>query len=74
MRRDPGTPQQGHAAENAERIRVRQMALEAAFEELEMILHQLEGTQSGDYATHEMRQAGIFLETAWLWAREAIDA
>jgi hypothetical protein len=71
--RSHGNPQQGHEAENAERRRIRQQALEVAFEQIEAILHQLEGTQSGEYGTREMRQAGIHLETAWLWAREAID-
>jgi len=71
--RPHGNPQQGHAAENAERRRVRQAALEAAFEQMETTLHMLEGTQSGEYGTREMRQAGVHLETAWLWAREAID-
>lgn len=68
-----GNPQQGHEAELAERRRVRQAALEVAFHRLEVTLHELEGTQSGDYGTREMRQAGVHLETAWLWAREAID-
>jgi len=72
--RSQGNPQQGHEAENAERRRHRRIALDAAFEQLEAIMHQLEGTQSGSYNTREMRQAGVHLETAWLWAREALEA
>ena len=73
MRQRNGNPQQGHEAENAERRRLQRVALDAAFEQLEQILHQMEGTQSGSYGTREMAIAGTHLETAWLWAREAID-
>jgi hypothetical protein len=71
--RSHGNPQQGLEAEQAERRRVRRVALDSAFENLAQILHQVEGTTSGSYSTREMAIAGTHLETAWLWAREALE-
>jgi hypothetical protein len=72
--RQHGNPQQGIEAEKAERRRARRLALDTAFEQMETVLHQLEGTVSGDYSTREMRIAGDHLDTAWLWAREAAES
>jgi hypothetical protein len=69
-----GNPQQGAEAEKAERRRLRRIRLDEAFTALETLLHELEGTVSGDYSTREMRVAGDHLDTAWLWAREAAEA
>ena len=72
--RQHGNPQQGIEAERAERRRARRARLDEAFTALEILLHELEGTVSGDYSTREMRIAGDHLDTAWLWAREAAEA
>jgi hypothetical protein len=71
--RQRGGPQQGLEAEKAERRRLRLAKMEDAFTELESLLHELEGTQSGDYSTREMSIAGNHLDTARLWAREALE-
>jgi hypothetical protein len=69
----PGTPQQGLEIEKAERARARRAKLESAFTALESVMHELEGSVSGSYSTREMQIAGTHLETAWLWAREALE-
>ena len=71
--RKQGNPQQGHEAEKAELHRRRMIRLEEGFSALQGLLHELEGSQSGAYGTREMAIAGTHLETAWLWAREAIE-
>ena len=71
--KDHSWPQQGLEAEKAERRRARRVRLEAGFAALQTLLHELEGTQSGDYGTREMSIAGTHLDTAWLWAREALE-
>jgi hypothetical protein len=70
--RPQGNPQQGPEAEKAERRRARRERLDEAFTTLDALLHELEGTQSGNYSTRDMAIAGTHLETAWLWAREAL--
>jgi hypothetical protein len=71
--RSQGNPQQGLEAEKAERKRIRRQKLDDAFTVLEVVMHELEGSVSGDYGTREMAIAGTHLDTAWLWAREALD-
>lgn len=68
-----GGPQQGLEAERAERRLMRYAKLEECFKALQSVLHELEGTVEGDYATREMAIAGTHLDTAWLWAREALE-
>jgi hypothetical protein len=52
--------------------RIAELAL--AFKETEDAMHRFDGTGSGDpFGVPEMREAHRFLETAWLWARSAIE-
>lgn len=71
--RERGGPQQGLEAEKAERRRMRRARLDEAFKGVESLLHELEGSMSGDYGTREMALAGNYLDTALLWAREALE-
>jgi hypothetical protein len=70
--REHGGPQQGLEAEKAERRKLRRAKLDDAFKEVEAILHELDGSVSGDYGTREMMMAANHLDTALLWAREAL--
>jgi len=68
-----GGPQQGHAAEQAAHRQARRDRMEAAYEALEALLHELEGTQAGSpFSTREMAICASYLDTSWLWAREAL--
>jgi len=73
MRTAHGDPQQGHAAEQAAHRKARRDRMEAAFATLQDLMHELEGSSSGSpFMTHEMIVCGDYLDTAWLWAREAL--
>ena len=71
--RQRGGPQQGLEIEKAERRRQRLIRLDTAFEALQSVMHEIEGTVEGAYGSREMAIAGTHVETAWLWAREALE-
>ena len=55
-------------------IATRLAELAAAFKATEDAMHRFDGTASGEnFGVPEMREAHRFLETAWLWARSAIE-
>jgi len=55
-------------------IAIRLAELASAFKATEDAMHKFDGTGSGEsFGVPEMREAHRFLETAWLWARSAIE-
>jgi len=63
-----GKPQQGHEIEKARLKEARRLKLEEAFEALETALPEIVGASG-----REMEIATTHLQTAWLWAREALE-
>jgi hypothetical protein len=63
-----GGPQQGLEAEKRQRYEARLARLEEAFGVLESTLEEVVGIGS-----REMSIATTHLQTAWLWAREALE-
>lgn len=55
-------------------IATRLAELEAAFQAASDAMHKFDGTQpDAGFGTFEMRQAAVSLQTAWFWAKEAIE-
>jgi len=55
-------------------IRARLIQLAEAFQLTVDEMHKFDGTQPGaEFGGNEMRAAHHFINTAWLWAKEAIE-